>query len=330
MGAYMMRPDKLDIAILGELRNNCRTTYNDIALKVGSNINTVAARIKKLEKDSFISGYATHIDYDKVGFDASAVLNLRLKSGNYLNAEALHGITSMPEVVMLCGLTGKHSLGLILRTRGFEDLIIKMADIGKEKCIETFETEMLIKEYKSYEEFNPFSQDKRKRGSPVPRRKPISELDLGILREIRYGANKPLRELSAVLDAPISTIKERMDRMEQEGIIKGYVADVNFPKLGYWGFGGVSIKLKGDKINDESVVRQLLEIPEVAGMYRTMGFFDLYAGVLTTGVDHTLQILKKISTNSGVQKVETRIALTEFKSFMQYNPLSSFRMEHER
>jgi DNA-binding Lrp family transcriptional regulator len=118
--------------------------------------------------------------------------------------------------------------------------------------------------------------------------------------------------------------------MERNRIIKGWVADINFPKLGYWSFGGIRIKLKTNRFNDEQIIKKLLEIPEFAALAIVMGEHDLITGVLAKSGDHATEILRKISNIDGVQKCEYEIALSVLKPSTDFNPLSYFKMSSEK
>lgn len=324
-----MKLDKMDYAVLSELREDSRITYKDLAKKLDSNINTVASRIKRLEKNGYILGYSANIDYDKVGFKTSALVKLILDNADSLDAEALKDILSLPDTVFVCRITGPHDLDVMVKAKNFDELIERISRLGKNKHVVCIKSEFVVKEYKVIDDFNPLSAESKRPEPFKKRKKPLDELDLGILRELRQGADKPLRVLSEKLKAPISTIKERTDRMEYNGIIRNYVARINFPKLGYWGYGMIAIKLNSSFLNNQEVVDRLLEIPGIGTLFRTLGSHDLHAGFLAKGNDNALDIVKRASSIPGVQKAEPHIGLSMFKSRAHYNPLSDFKMEHE-
>ena len=325
-----MKIDEIDIKILSAMRDDCRMTYKEISKTTGSNINTVAARIKRLERDKFILGYSAHIDYDRIGFGTSAIVRIMLDKPASMNQEGLQDIISMPETVLAYGMTGPYAFNIILRTRDFDDLVGKVEMIGKNTHVSDIIPELVFKEYMAIEEFNPL------RKGPVPsanfrkRTKRLDDLDFGILREIRNNANRPLREISAKLGSPISTIKERIDKMAAEGVIKKFVAEIDFSKLGYWGFVAVSIKLENNRVNDEIVVSEILKLPETVALMRVLGPYDLHAGVLLKDVNQISEILKKMYSIDGVMKTESTMAISVFKNRSQFNPLSDFRMKHEK
>jgi DNA-binding Lrp family transcriptional regulator len=324
-----MKLDKLDYAVLSIMRKNCRITYKELAKEVDSNINTVASRIKRLEKNEYILGYNANIDYQRIGFETSALLKLVIDEAKSLDSSQLADILSMPETVMVGGITGSYDLNVILQTKNFEELIEKIGEVGKNEHIVDMKSDFIVKEYKISDEFNPFVSSFKKNHVHRNRKKRIDQLDLGILRELRCGANTPLRVLSDKLGSPISTIKERTDRMVYEGIIQGFVARLNFPKLGYWGFENIAIKLDSEYINNPQVAEGLMDIPDITNLIRTLGLYDFHVCLLTKGVDHGVELLKKISSVPGVVKAEPRIGLAIYKSRDEFNPLSKFKMDHE-
>jgi DNA-binding Lrp family transcriptional regulator len=315
-----MELDEIDKQILCELKDNCHQTYKNIANKVGSNINTVASRIKKLEKQNYILKYLTIIDYNKIGICTSALIKINLKNPNALDKNDLQDILNNPNTILAYGMTGRFDVNAIVSCSDFDNLIEEISTIGKNKNVRTITSEFIIKEYQRIDEHNPFKKNMARKKDNKPIKKMIDGLDRNILFEIRDGANKPLRELSQTLNSPISTIKERISKMEKNGIIQGYVASINYSKLGYFCYSLISIKLESDHVNDQEIIEKIQDIPQVAALFRVLGKFDVYAGIIVPGMDQAIDVIKQIYSVAGVQKTESQVALAAFKSGTQYNP----------
>ena len=318
-----MKIDEKDSLILSLIRSDCRLTYKEISEKSGLNINTIASRIKRLERKGLITGYCTHIDYAKLGYRYSAIIRLVLRCEDSLKAEDLKGIIEMPEVLLASSPTGPYHLNLMVRAKSLESVLGILEEIGKNRHVLAMDSEYVAEEIKAFEEFNPMVPFAQKNAPGPAPRKPIDELDLAILREIKCNSAMSLRELSQCLNAPISTIKERTGRLEKNGIILRYVADLDFQKLGFWGFQAIRIKLEAKSFNDPSIAGRLLSLRELASLYRVMGDFELVAGFLVRGQKHSLELIQEVSGIPGVLRVETEIALVVLKTNMQYNPLKS-------
>ncbi|MEE6208851.1 Lrp/AsnC family transcriptional regulator [Salarchaeum sp. III] len=94
------------------------------------------------------------------------------------------------------------------------------------------------------------------------------ELD-DIDREIVYALQKDARNLSSAeiadrTDASSSTVRKRIQRLESEGVIKGYSANVDYQKSGYplrmLLFCTAPIPKRGERIQD------ILDIPGVVSV----------------------------------------------------------------
>jgi len=70
--------DQFDRRILSELHKNARLTHQELSERVGLSASPCARRIKRLENDGYIEGYAARIDESKLGFDLSMFVSVRL------------------------------------------------------------------------------------------------------------------------------------------------------------------------------------------------------------------------------------------------------------
>jgi DNA-binding Lrp family transcriptional regulator len=61
----------------------------------------------------------------------------------------------------------------------------------------------------------------------------MDELDIDIIRCLNENARKSFRDIAKELDVSLSTISNRVHRMEEEGVLMGYVPLVNPHKLDY-------------------------------------------------------------------------------------------------
>lgn len=59
--------DSVDVAILRALQADSRSSYRDIAKKVGVSVPTVSARVQRLEEIGVVRGYHANISVDKLG-----------------------------------------------------------------------------------------------------------------------------------------------------------------------------------------------------------------------------------------------------------------------
>ena len=70
--------DAIDLKILKALQQDARLTHQDLSDCVGLSPTPCARRIRKLEQDGMITGYAAQINEEKPGFGFSVFVSVRL------------------------------------------------------------------------------------------------------------------------------------------------------------------------------------------------------------------------------------------------------------
>ncbi len=68
--------DAVDLRVLDLLQDDARLPQAQIARRVGMSVAAVNERIKKLERQGVIEGYAAHLDEAKVGLDVTAFIEV--------------------------------------------------------------------------------------------------------------------------------------------------------------------------------------------------------------------------------------------------------------
>jgi Lrp/AsnC family transcriptional regulator, leucine-responsive regulatory protein len=78
-----MELDNIDLKILDLLKENGRMSHEAIAGQVNLSRPAVRSRILSLEQQKIITGYATEIDYSKLGYPIQVLIYLKLNDTNY-------------------------------------------------------------------------------------------------------------------------------------------------------------------------------------------------------------------------------------------------------
>ncbi|NTW28612.1 MAG: Lrp/AsnC family transcriptional regulator [Coriobacteriia bacterium] len=125
--------DSTDLTILKTLAADGRTTFTDLAAKIGLSGPSTADRVRRLEERGVITGYSASIDPASVGLDLCAFVSLTLSHGADKDA-FLTALEAIPEVVECHHVTGEHDYLLKVRcdgTQGLENLIsVALKNIG--------------------------------------------------------------------------------------------------------------------------------------------------------------------------------------------------------
>ncbi|KAA0080419.1 Lrp/AsnC family transcriptional regulator [Trinickia soli] len=97
--------DKLDWRILEALQNNARVTNTELGKQIGLSQPAVTARIRRLEEQGVIEGYAARINPGLVGRRIAAVVRIRTTHAEIKHC--LSAFAAMPEIIEAHRITGE-------------------------------------------------------------------------------------------------------------------------------------------------------------------------------------------------------------------------------
>lgn len=116
-----MTLDTIDYKLIQILQTNARTTQLELAAAVGLSQPAVAERMRKLEQEGIIIGYAAHIDARRLGKDITAFIGVCISHPKFNRAFAKK-IFTLPEVLECHHVTGQDSYLLKVKTENTEKL----------------------------------------------------------------------------------------------------------------------------------------------------------------------------------------------------------------
>ncbi|MCZ0988554.1 Lrp/AsnC family transcriptional regulator [Streptomyces diastatochromogenes] len=103
--------DRIDRQLLVLLRRDGRATYQDLGQHVRLSANTVADRVRRLQKAGIIRGYRADIDLAVLGRTMEMLSDIRLRDG-VDRAAFEQQLTQIPQVVGAMRLTGEYDYQL--------------------------------------------------------------------------------------------------------------------------------------------------------------------------------------------------------------------------
>src|SRR3954463_1666337 len=105
--------DSIDLRLIDLLRENARSSYAELARKVGLSAPAVHERAGKLEAARTIRGYRADVDHEALGLGVTALIGIIEDSGADTD-DVLTAVRAMPEVescyFMAGGGGGQHHL----------------------------------------------------------------------------------------------------------------------------------------------------------------------------------------------------------------------------
>lgn len=138
----------------------------------------------------------------------------------------------------------------------------------------------------------------------------LDELDEKILRMIANDARIPFLEVARKCNVSGAAIHQRIQKLQQMGVIKGsqYLFDPKKLGNGTCAFVGILLKDPSDSIR---VVSELRNIPEVVECHYTTGNYDLFIKLYAHDNAHLLSIIHDKLQRIGIQRSETMVSFHE-------------------
>lgn len=150
----------------------------------------------------------------------------------------------------------------------------------------------------------------------------VDEIDKALLSEFADDSKKSVKDLAKKMNVHPNTLLLRTRKLERSGIIKSYVAALDYEKLGYGVNALVLIKI--EMKNDwEKKLDDISKIPEILLLMSISGEADAFAVVSTKNRDEFYNILKRINNNPVVTKTTTHFVMNSYKLPCDFNPLKT-------
>jgi DNA-binding Lrp family transcriptional regulator len=120
--------DELDRNLLALLQQNARESVAKLARRLGVARTTVVARIERLERTQVIAGYGVRLGQDVLDSSIHAYVGIIL--GPKYGRDVLKRLSTMPEVQLLCAVSGEYDYVAWLRAPSPDRLNDLLDEIG--------------------------------------------------------------------------------------------------------------------------------------------------------------------------------------------------------
>lgn len=287
--------DKTDRKILYELEQNSRQSLGKIAKKVRCSKQTLHYRIQRLVKEEVITGFTTAIDTAKLGYTKYFIW-MQLSDVSYERRKKLHDhLVSYDSVqwVAVCG--GKYDLAFSILAKnvtdftiGFKEIVAHHPNTVKDYIIITtydfhrYARTHYISGKKDVEELYRFFEIEKTE---------LDKADLLILSYLAKDSRTQIVDLSTKIEIAPNTVRSKIKKMEESGMIKGYITAINTKKAGYT-TREILVSLHNMSEDKEKELEQYcLQNKYISYMMRALGRWDLYLSFDSYSEEHFQEFL---------------------------------------
>ncbi len=137
----------------------------------------------------------------------------------------------------------------------------------------------------------------------------LDRTDIDIIEVLQNDARVSNKELASRVGLAPSSCLARVRRLEADGVLRGYHAEVDSDAIGVRIEALVSLRLSEHSLGTvESFRREALERPEVLAVYYLAGAIDFMVHVAVRSPEHLRNlVLEAFSTRGDVSRVETSL-----------------------
>ncbi len=142
----IVKLDDIDVEILKIINDDVRTSYRQISRDLEVSVGTIHNRIDKMVKMGVIKKFSPIIDHEKLGFDLSAIIGVRVKGGKLRNWEEKAFLNK--NVLAIYDVTGDYDAILIAKFKDISELNTFLKELSKDPKIERTYTQTVLETIK--------------------------------------------------------------------------------------------------------------------------------------------------------------------------------------
>jgi len=145
----------------------------------------------------------------------------------------------------------------------------------------------------------------------------LDEIDYKILNILQEDGRVPVAEIARQVKLASPSVHERISKLQQDGIIKGYTAILDSKKLGLDVTAFIGIKVNPSISSGDSILNELVKIDSILEAHTVTGEEDILVKVRTENTTSLEKLLKKIYSIKGVQNTRTTVVLSTIKETLK-------------
>ena len=146
-----MTYENLDTKLVNALLGDGRASLRSLAEELGVSVTTVSNHLKDLEAEGAITGYSPKVDYDRLGYDVTAVLRLKVEG------DALGSITDslreQKQMISVYEVTGDHDIVAIGKFKDTDDMNDNIKSLLSDPDIRESNTSVVLNAVTEHEQF---------------------------------------------------------------------------------------------------------------------------------------------------------------------------------
>jgi len=146
----------------------------------------------------------------------------------------------------------------------------------------------------------------------------LDERDLDLLNELQKNCKQSLRKISRKIGMSITTVYERIKKMEKEGIIKGYKAVINPDKTENSFLVFMLVHLEPHEIAEKGlihsdIIKKMAMLPNVLEAHSVAGEWDVILKIRVRDAHQASNLVNNLIKIEGIRRTHSIDVWETFK-----------------
>jgi Lrp/AsnC family transcriptional regulator, leucine-responsive regulatory protein len=141
--------------------------------------------------------------------------------------------------------------------------------------------------------------------------RPLNEIDHKILALLRENSRRTLADIGARVSLSVAAVKRRVERLERDGVIRGYTARIDTSMLD----DAIEVLMEvycADRTSPGDIRPSFEHLDEVVTGFTVSGEPDVLLRLRVDSVAHLEEVVERIRRDPNVVRTRTMLVLSTF------------------
>jgi DNA-binding Lrp family transcriptional regulator len=147
-----MTYENLDRKLVNELLGDGRASLRSLAEDLDVSVTTVSNHLSELEEQGIIQGYTPKVDYDELGYDVTAIVQLKVEGSSL--PEVTESLREHKQMISVYEVTGDYDIIAVGKFTDTDGMNAQIKELLTDPEIKESNTSVVLNAASEHEQFN--------------------------------------------------------------------------------------------------------------------------------------------------------------------------------
>jgi DNA-binding Lrp family transcriptional regulator len=147
-----MTYENLDRKLVNELLGDGRASLRSLAEDLDVSVTTVSNHLSALEEDGIIQGYTPKVDYDELGYDVTAIIQLKVEGSSL--PEVTDTLSEHKQMISVYEVTGDYDIIAVGKFTDTDGMNGQIKELLTDPEIKESNTSVVLNAASEHEQFD--------------------------------------------------------------------------------------------------------------------------------------------------------------------------------